>query len=99
MRTTEERLALLHDRADSLKKERDVARIRGLGGASGALVVCLVALLAFFGKSGHGITETGYAATSLLSESAGAYVLVAVVAFAVGAVLAVLYVRRQQHRC
>ena len=94
MLSTEERLERLHGRADVLKKKRDMVRLRGMGGITGALAVCLVMLLAVHGRSGHDITETGYAATSMLSESAGGYVLVAIIAFAAGVVLTVLLKRR-----
>ena len=95
MRTSEERLKLLHERADEMQRQRDALRLKLTGGASGVLAVCLISLLAVFGKSGHGITESGYAGTSLLSESAGGYVLVAVIAFAVGVVLTVMLTRHK----
>lgn len=93
MRTAEERLEALHSRAYALKKQRDVTWMRGLGGVSGAMAVCLVAMITVFGKGGHGITGSGYAGTSLLSESAGGYVLVAVIAFAIGVAVTVLLIR------
>lgn len=84
MRTAEERLEILHNRADQLIKKRETAWRRGLGGASGALAICLVALISVYEEGGHRITGSGYAGTSLLSESAGGYVIIAVIAFAVG---------------
>jgi len=93
MRTAEERLALLHRRADLLEKKKELALLKALGGASGGLAVCLLALFALFGQNGHEIAGTGYAATSLLSESAGGYVLAALIAFALGVVLTVLIMR------
>lgn len=93
MRTAEERLALLHSRADFLKKKKELALLKALGGASGGLAVCLLALFALFRQSGHGIASSGYAATSLLSEHAGGYVLAALIAFALGVVVTVLLCR------
>lgn len=82
-----------------MKRQQDALRLKFTGGASGALVICLVALLALFGRSGHGIEDSGYAATSLLSESAGGYVLVAVIAFAAGVVITILLNRySRKHR-
>ena len=70
MRTAEERLALLHRRADLLKKKKELVLLKALGGVSGSLAVCLLAggiywltLLAitalFFGGQYHGIAATG----------------------------------------
>lgn len=93
MRTAEERLALLHRRADLLEKKKELTLLRLLGGASGSLAVCLLSLFALFGHGGHGIASSGYAATSLLSEQAGGYVLAALIAFALGVVVTVLIMR------
>ena len=90
MRTAEERLALLHRRADLLEKKKELALLKVLGGVSGSLAVCLLALFTLFGQGGHGIASSGYAATSLLSENAGGYVLAALIAFALGVVVTLL---------
>lgn len=93
MRTAEERLALLHRRANLLEKKKELTLLKALGGASGGLAVCLLALFTLFGQGGHGIASSGYAATSLLSEHAGGYVLAALIAFALGVVVTVLIMR------
>lgn len=93
MRTAEERLALLHRRADLLEKKKELTLLKALGGASGSLAVCLLALFALFGQSGHDIALSGYAATSLLSENAGGYVLAALIAFALGVVVTVALIK------
>lgn len=93
MRTAEERLALLHRRADLLEKKKELALLKALGGVSGSLAVCLLALFTLFGQGGHGIASSGYAATSLLSEHAGGYVLAALIAFALGVVVTVALIR------
>ena len=90
MRTADERLLLLHQRVALLQKKKEQFALRMLGGASGALTLCLVFLLSGFGRGVHGLAESGYAATSMLSESAGGYVLVAIVAFAAGIVITLL---------
>lgn len=97
MRTAEERLALLHRRADMIKKKKELALLRVLGGASGGLAACLLALLVLLGQSGHDVALSGYAATSLLSEHAGGYVLAALIAFALGVAVTVL-LRRYRGR-
>ena len=93
MRTAEERLEMMHSRAHAIKRERDAAWVKALGGATGALALCLVTLLSVMGKGGHDITGAGYAGTSLLSEDAGGYVLVAVIAFAVGVAITAILIR------
>ena len=96
MRTAEERLALLHRRAELLEKKKELALVRLLGGVSGSLAVCLLALFTLFGQGGHGIASSGYAATSLLSENAGGYVLAALIAFALGVVVTVMLHKRRR---
>ena len=90
MRTSEERLTLLHDRADALKKEKERNLVRGLSGACIMLALGLVAVIGIFGNSGGGVIGEGFAGSSMLSESAGAYVLVAVIAFIAGAAVTLL---------
>ena len=98
MRTAEERLELMHSRAHDLKRQREATRMKGLGGATGALALCLVTLLYVMGKGGHDITGSGYAGTSLLSEDAGGYVLVAVAAFAVGVAITAILIRYRREK-
>lgn len=97
MRTAEERIEVLHSRAHALKMERNVAWMKGLGGASGTLALCLVVLLSVMGKGGHDISGSGYAGTSLLSDDAGGYVLVAVIAFAVGVAITAILIRYRRN--
>ena len=96
MRTAEERLELLHSRACALKREREAVWMRGIGGTSCLLTVCLLALLSTVSRGGHDVRGSGYVGTSLLSESAGAYVLVAVIAFAAGVVITAALIRYRE---
>jgi len=96
MRTTEERIAFLHRRTRQLKRKKLRMELLGSGLAS---ICTLMLLLIFTAKSGiNAVTLSGdYTASSLLSEDAGAYVLVAVLAFFAGvAVTAAL--RKWQNR-
>ena len=91
MRSTQERIARLHARAKELERARDKRRLYLLGGASSALLIALVSLVSWFSGRVTGRVE-GFTASSLLGESAGGYVLTAVVAFMIGTVVTVLLI-------
>ena len=96
MRTSEERIALLHRRSAQLKRERDRKALRGFGGVSAALfsllLVCMVRINGVSGVAGGGMTGS-----SLLDESAGGYVLAAIIAFFGGVIItSVIYRRRKK---
>ena len=84
MRTEQERLSLMHEKAAMYRKKRDRAELRAWGGAAAGLSLCLLALSASVLGPGHGISAETETASSLLKESAGGYVLTAVVAFMLG---------------
>lgn len=88
MRTNEERIARLHERAGEIKKKREKNMLRAMGGVCCVLVLGLAGLITHLGNGQHGITEGGLTGSSLLSDGAGGYVLVAVIAFAAGAAVA-----------
>ncbi len=94
MRTQTERLARMHRRAKELRRRRDRSLLRVWGGVSGALLICLLALAAVF-PTGHGLAGDGSAASSLLADSAGGYVLIGVLAFMLGVVITVVILRKQ----
>ena len=84
MRTDQERIALLHQRAAEIREKRERAKTRAWGAAPLALLLCLLNLTAAALKGGHGISAETAAASSLLAESAGGYVLTVVAAFMLG---------------
>ena len=92
MRSAEERLARMHERAAVIKKQEDKSRLRILGSLSAGLMICLVFVTQQL-QSMHQEIYTGQAAgTSLLDDSVGGYVLAAVIAFIAGVVItAVIY--------
>ena len=92
MRSAEERLVRMHERAAAIKKKEDKSRLRILGSLSAGLMICL-AVVAQQLQSMHHEIYTGQAAgTSLLDDSVGGYVLAAVIAFIAGvAITAVIY--------
>ena len=92
MRSAEERLVRMHERAAAIKKKEDKSRLRILGSLSAGLMICLVVVTQQLQSMHHAI-YTGHAAgTSLLDDSVGGYVLAAVIAFIAGvAITAVIY--------
>ena len=93
MRTTEERITLLHERARRLRKAREKRLLAASGGASLFLFAAFVRAL--YGlqlpSSGAG---SGFAGSSLLGDAAGGYVLVAVLFFMTGVAVTVIINRR-----
>ena len=77
MRTDEERIRLLHQKARQLKDQRQT---RLWAAASAGLLTVLIALMVMTYKPGITVTG-GFTASSLLGEDAGGYVLVGVISF------------------
>ena len=86
MNKAEERIERMHARAAQLKRQREKRVLNLLGAASGVLMVALVAMINT-AQSFHGISNGSSAGASLLSDSAGGYILVAVGAFVAGVVI------------
>lgn len=85
--TKEERLAKMHSRAAELKRRREKREIRSLGVISCGLLFGLVTLIFSVQYPQHGIAAGQHTGASLLSDSVGGYVLVAVLAFTLGVVV------------
>ena len=96
MRTDEERKKLLHRRAMELERDHIKAGLRISGLASFALAVSLFMVVGWFGGTDHAIMGNSFAGTSLLGESAGGYVLTAVISFAAAVVITVLCMKRKK---
>ncbi|MBO4695985.1 MAG: hypothetical protein J5643_01740 [Lachnospiraceae bacterium] len=90
MRNTAERIKRLHERARQLRLRKD----RRIAAVSGAVCLMLFAGLLYIIRQSFGtITDTAgnyYTGSSLLSSEAGGYVLIAVIAFMLGAAAVVL---------
>ncbi len=98
MKTETERIEELHKRARKLRREQDKRGLMLSGGASALLTVLLIAVMLRTDRVYQSITGSGFAGASLLSESAGGYVLAAVIAFFVGVILTVvIYKSRKKH--
>jgi len=96
MKNADVRLMKMHERAAELKRRRDKAFIRILGGVSAGLTVCLVIILQQTQSLHHEITGIRNTGSSLLSGSVGGYVLVALIAFFTGVILTVILIRSRK---
>ena len=96
MRSETERIDELHKRVRKLRRQRDKRGLVISGGVSVLLAVFLIAVMLRTDRVYQSITGSGLVGSSLLSESAGGYVLAAVVAFFIGVIVtAVIYKSRK----
>lgn len=93
MRTQEERLSMLHKRAGEIRRQRDRRQLMGWGGISACLSFLLVVCVLSAEKMFHNAANTELSGSSLLGESAGGYVLAAVIAFFAGVIITALIFR------
>ena len=97
MRNTEERLGRMHERAHEIRKRADKTILKVTGSISAGLMACLILILQQVQKMHPVIINGKSAGSSLLSDSAGAYVLIAVIAFMAGVIItAVIYKSRRK---
>jgi len=95
MRTDQERILLMHRRAEELHRQTERRKMRYLSVSCVVLCVCLTGLTMMFSGIGHGMMTGTATATSLLEDSAGGYVLAAVLAFTAGVLITVILMRRR----
>ena len=98
MRTEEERIRELHKRAGELRKKREVRRLAGLGSVSAFLVCLLAVSLSRADGLSESIGGSSFAGSSLLSNSAGGYVLAAVMAFFAGVIITAFIFRHRKRQ-
>ncbi len=92
MRTAEERIRRLHSRAAELERSRDRRQIACLGSASVFFAILLSVMIAQTNDLEYSVMGDAFTGSSLLNESTGGYVLVAVIAFFAGvAVTAIIF--------
>lgn len=96
MRTAEERTRQLHRRAMEMEQSRNRRQLAGFGGLSGVFAVLLISMLVQTNRLSESVIYDHFAGSSLLSESTGGYVLIAVIAFFVGVVLTAVIHRRRK---
>ena len=97
MRTQEDRIRQLHIRAAEIQRQDDRRKTAGLGGfCIGTFAILIVSLVSLNNELQNAI-DIDLQGSSLLSESAGGYVLVAVLAFFAGVIItAVCYKLRKK---
>ena len=99
MRTAEERLAEMHERATAIKRQEDKSKLRIVGSLSAGLMICLIVVTQQLQSMHHAIYTGQSAGTSLLDDSVGGYVLAAVIAFFTGvAITAAVYRYRNKRK-
>jgi len=89
MKSAEDRIRMLHKRAAELERQKRRVQMTGWGSASAFLSVLLLMMVWQAGSMSCPVTSSPYVGSSMLGENAGAYVLVAVVAFAAGVAITV----------
>lgn len=105
MGTTEDRIARIHDRAKELKDERRQRIIRIEAAVSAVLSLLLIMTIGLAsrgtgGTSVDAVSDAGYAGAAMLGPEAGGYIVTALVAFMLGAVVTALirsYRDRNRH--
>lgn len=95
MRTTEERITLMHRKAEEIQEKKENVLMHVWGTVSAFMFLCLLSLMTMFCRTGHGLAEATNTASSLLSDSAGGYVLIGVIFFMVGVFATVFFIRKR----
>ena len=103
MRTDEERLNAMHKRAEQIENR---SRARRMWGISAAAIAASVALIVLVGMSMPGIVDgdrslvqdQGMSASVFSSSSILGYVVIAILAFALGVTVTILCVRLKRAR-
>ena len=97
MYDTNERIAQVKERAMRIRRKKGKRAIRGLSTLCLALCCCLVGVLGEVSGGFRSAAEVqGMTGATLLSESAGGYVLVAVISFLVAVVFTLLCVKLRE---
>ncbi len=92
MRTTEERIELMHMQAKAMERGLAKRRLAGLGSVSVFLAAVLLTVIYQLNGLAVSISDDS-TGSSLLSENAGGYVLAAVIAFFIGVIITSLIFR------
>ena len=95
MRSDEERILLLHQKARKLHNQKMLIT---WGTVSMCLLIVLIAVIVKVDIPLQSLTGNTMAASSLLGEDAGGYVLVAVVSFVAAVCLTVYCIKRRNRK-
>lgn len=94
MRSIEEKLLLLHSRAEKLERQREKRLLSLTGGLTAVSALILIVCVMNFGNLSHSLQETSLSGASLLNENVGAYVIVAIAAAVAASILTGFCLRR-----
>ena len=97
MRSNEERIRLMHERAAGLQRKKDKGILLTAGVISAALFAVLLSLT-FYLQGLTGYIGGQFTASSLLSEGVGGYILVAVIFFMLGVLISAILIRYQRRK-
>jgi len=86
MKTYEQRIMLMHLRAEKIQKKKDAIWMAVSSISSVLILVFLIGFVSLTDGSLHTVGEAGFSGNSMLADSAGGYVLVGVIAFIVAVV-------------
>ena len=98
MKSNEERIELMHEKAKKLQYEKNRRLTVGSIIVGALLFAVLVAASLGLGVQIAGTSETTFAASSLFPSTIGGYVMVAVMAFMMGVVITVILKKRAKKR-
>ena len=98
MRSSEERIKRMHGRAEELQKEHEKRKLAGVGTLSAFLGILLIAVSVYTIGAPGAITDAAMAGSSLLSENAGGYVLVAVISFTAAVLITALCLKSRMRK-
>ena len=91
--TTDERVTALHDKMDARRRRLEQRKTAVIGAAATVLGICRILFIYGVGMA-YGIGTAGMSSGSMmLFENAGAYVLVAIIAFVAAVIITVLCIR------
>ena len=96
--TTEERIRSLHARMDRQLRAREQRKTALTGAAGVVLAVCLILMIVSDGGKRLGGSPAMYSGAALLFEGAGAYVLIAIVAFMAGVIVTYICIKHKKRR-
>lgn len=97
VKTAEERIESLHERMEERRQKRE-RRKTGLIGTCSAFMAVFLVLSILGGATHNGGTAGMFSGSTMLFDSAGGYVLVAVIAFMLGATIVVLLIRQKNKK-
>ena len=90
MRSNVERIEIMHKRAEKLRRQRNKRLMVGSVSVGVTLFAALIVASVVLDARHAEPAGTTFAASSLLSESIGGYVMVAIVGFMIGVAITVL---------